>query len=106
MRAGSAFFLILALGACASPAPQFHRADATQEELEREQRSCRGESSRLVRDMERRQTNAMLDSGARIGSGGSIETDQLANDLRNAARQAFDQCMIRRGWSVKQKDAA
>lgn len=106
MRSASVLMLIAALASCASPPAQFQRAAATQEDYDRDQRGCRGETNRLIRDLERRQTNGMIDSGARIGSGGSIETDQLASDLRNAARQAFEQCMVRRGWSLKSKDAA
>ena len=98
--------LCLALAACASSGAQYQRANSSQTELEQEQRACRGETSRLTKDLERRSTNSMLDAGVPIGSGGSIQTDQLASDLRNASRQAFEQCMIRRGWSLRQKDAS
>lgn len=105
MRAVSLLVVAAALAACGAPAQHYQRAGGSQTELEQDQRGCRSESSRFTRDSERRQTNAMIDSGARIGVG-SIETDQLASSLRDASRQAFEQCMIRRGWVLKKKDAS
>lgn len=106
MRKADAFVvltLLLIVSGCSAAPAQFQRSDAPEGALEQDQRACRSESSRMTRDNERRQTNAMIDSGAPIGTG-SIQTDLLASDLRSASRQAFEQCMVRRGWSLKKKE--
>jgi hypothetical protein len=105
LRAASIIACLFALIGCSAPGQQYQRAGGSQSELEQDQRGCRGESSRFTKDAERRQTNSMIDSGARIGVG-SIETDQLAGSLRDSARQAFEQCMARRGWVLRKKDAS
>lgn len=104
MRAASLIALALTLAGCSTPGQQYQRAGGSQTELDQDQRGCRGESSRVTKDAERRQTNSMIDSGARIGVG-SIETDHLASSLRDSSRQAFEQCMARRGWVLRKKDA-
>jgi hypothetical protein len=95
--------LLLVASGCSTAPAQFQRSGAPEGALEQDQRGCRSESSRMTRENERRQTNAMIDSGAPIGSG-SIHTDLLASDLRSASLHAFEQCMIRRGWSLKKKE--
>ena len=105
LRAVSLAVAVMTLVGCSAPAQQYQRAGGSQSELEQDQRGCRSESNRFTREAERRQTNALIDSGARIGVG-SIETDQIAGSLRESSRQAFEQCMARRGWVLKKKDAS
>jgi hypothetical protein len=99
--ASVAFCLFLATG-CAATSKQRQGEVPIRGELEQDEHACLTESLRATKDVERRQTDSLIDSGGRIGVG-SVETDRLIKDLRGFQQKGFEQCMDRKKRTLRKK---